>query len=169
VFLKASELPEWRVVALSTKGGVSHDHGHVRDHVTWARLLAKHINRVSTRYSKNFLTTTLSKPLILRSFIFSGPIISRLFSNRGGHELSARRMSPWSSNIKILLCLPIYMLTRRTWGWGWTKGWKRHSRSEVIIEKYIESVVLLRKLVLVLWTVYCELYAVNCVLWTVSR
>jgi hypothetical protein len=31
-------------------------------------------------------------------------------------------MSPWSSNIKILLCSPIYTLTRRTWGWGWTKG-----------------------------------------------
>src|ERR1700716_4147841 len=42
--------------------------------------------------SKNFLTTILSKPLIPRSLIFRGPIISRLFSNRGGQELSARGM-----------------------------------------------------------------------------
>jgi hypothetical protein len=34
--------------------------------------------------SKNFLTTPFSKPLILCSFVFSRPIISRLFSNRGG-------------------------------------------------------------------------------------
>src|SRR3982074_718991 len=34
--------------------------------------------------SKNFLTTTLSKPLIPGMLILRGPIISRLFSNRGG-------------------------------------------------------------------------------------
>jgi hypothetical protein len=68
--------------------------------------------------SKNFLTTPFSKPLIPCSFVFSRPIISRLFSDRGGQKLGARGMSPWSSNIKILLCSPIYTLTRRTWGWG---------------------------------------------------
>jgi hypothetical protein len=68
--------------------------------------------------SKNFLTTPFSKPLIPYSFIFSRPIISRLFSNRGGQKLGARRTSPWNSNIKILLCSPIYTLTRRTQGWG---------------------------------------------------
>jgi hypothetical protein len=67
--------------------------------------------------SKNFLTTPLSKPLIPGSFIFSGPIISRLFSNRGGQKLDARRTCSWSSNIEILLCSPIDTLTRRTRGW----------------------------------------------------
>ena len=111
--------------------------------------------------SKNFLTTPFSKPLIPYSFVFSRLIISRLFSDRGGQKLGARGISPWSSNIKILLCSPIYTLTRRTWGWGWTKGWKRHSRSEVVIERYIESVV--QWLCLESWCLCCELCAVNCI------
>jgi hypothetical protein len=44
--------------------------------------------------SKNFLTTPFSKPLIPCSFVFSRPIISRLFSDRGGQKLGARGMSP---------------------------------------------------------------------------
>jgi hypothetical protein len=68
--------------------------------------------------SKNLFTTPLTKPLIPRSFDFSGPIIGWLVSNRGGKELGARRTSSWSSNIEILLCSPIDTLTRRTRDWG---------------------------------------------------
>jgi hypothetical protein len=68
--------------------------------------------------SKNLFTAPLTKPLIPGSFVFSGPIISWLVSNRGGEELGARRMSSWSSNIEILLCSPIDALMRRTRDWG---------------------------------------------------
>jgi len=44
--------------------------------------------------NKNFLTTPFSKPLIPCSFVFSRPIINRLFSDRGGQKLGARGMSP---------------------------------------------------------------------------
>jgi len=59
------------VVTLLTKGGVLYDYRYIRDYITWARLLAKYINRVSTYYSYEALALSLLiiKEVIIRPSI----------------------------------------------------------------------------------------------------